>query len=333
MAPIPLDEHATGIFSLSASATIFAAAPAYFTPWPTRITGRSAEESICRGLFHPLRVRPAARGNVRVPLRSLRHLHLGFFLEDVERNVEHDGSAPARHHRLPRLARELRHHLRPRGLVHPLAVGLHGGGEIRLVVAISLLKRPPVELVGGYVARHGQKRNRIEKGVGQRYRHVGRARPAGGERRHRLARHPVIDIGHEAAQRLVSNRERLDFIGAFMERIQKTDVPVAAKAEHIGNLFLNEIIDDNLATIHVGQNKAPSGKNRGNNQGRITRENAHWRCRIKLKIDEKTRISQPTSLAARSPEFRALPASFSYGPWRQHREAEWVFASRLRAYP
>ena len=85
-------------------------------------------------------------------------------LEDVERNVEHDGAAPSRHHRLPRLARELRHHFRPRGLIHPLTISLHGRGEIRLVVAVGLLKRSPVELVGGYIAGYGQKGHRIEKG-------------------------------------------------------------------------------------------------------------------------------------------------------------------------
>ena len=42
-----------------------------------------------------------------------------------------------------------------------------------------------------------------------------------------------------------------------MERVQKTDVPVAAQSENVGDLFLNEIIDDDLAAIHAGQNMAP----------------------------------------------------------------------------
>ena len=60
----------------------------------------------------------------------------------------------------------------------------------------------------------------------------------------------------------MAHRERLDLIGALMERVQKTDVPVAAKAEYIGNIFLDEIIDDDLAAIHTGHNMAPSGINK-----------------------------------------------------------------------
>ena len=55
----------------------------------------------------------------------------------------------------------------------------------------------------------------------------------------------------------MAHRERLDLVGALMERVQKTDVPVAAQAEYVGNILLNQIIDDDLATIHTGQNMAP----------------------------------------------------------------------------
>jgi len=55
----------------------------------------------------------------------------------------------------------------------------------------------------------------------------------------------------------VAHRERLYLAGALMERIQKADVPVAAQAEDVGDVFLNEIIDDDLATIHAGQYTSP----------------------------------------------------------------------------
>jgi hypothetical protein len=53
IAPIPLEEQATGMRSRSASASRSLAAPPYLTPWPTRITGRSAASSISTALTTP----------------------------------------------------------------------------------------------------------------------------------------------------------------------------------------------------------------------------------------------------------------------------------------
>ena len=66
-------------------------------------------------------------------------------------------------------------------------------------MAVELLERAAVELAGRHVAGDRQERHRIEIGVGERDRQVHRARPAGREGRDRLARHAVIDVGHEAA--------------------------------------------------------------------------------------------------------------------------------------
>ena len=45
--------------------------------------------------------------------------------------------------------------------------------------------------------------------------------------------------------------KRSDLAGAFIERVDEADIPVAAKAEDVGNLLLDQIVDDNLATVHA----------------------------------------------------------------------------------
>ena len=50
---MPLAEQATGMCRRSASARRSSAAPPYFTPWPTRITGRSAASSMSTALATP----------------------------------------------------------------------------------------------------------------------------------------------------------------------------------------------------------------------------------------------------------------------------------------
>ena len=53
MAPVPLADQATGMRSRSASRNKSAAAPPYLTPWPTRMTGRSAASSMSSAVLTP----------------------------------------------------------------------------------------------------------------------------------------------------------------------------------------------------------------------------------------------------------------------------------------
>jgi hypothetical protein len=102
------------------------------------------------------------------------------------------------------------------------------------MVAIELLEGAAIELAGRHVAGHSRERDRIEKGVGQADRQVGRTGTAGGECRGRLPRHTVVDVGHEAGDTLMTTRDRGDLLGAFVERIDQADVAMAAEPEGVG---------------------------------------------------------------------------------------------------
>ena len=200
-------------------------------------------------LGQPVRVGAAATGDVGVPLLGPGRLLGRRLLEDVERHVEHHRPGTSGHHGLPGLAHRDRHHLAAGRLEHPLAVGAHRRGEIRLVVAVQLLEGAAIELGGRHVAGHREERHRIEIRVAEADRQVGRARPAGGEGRDRLAGDPVEDVGHEARDRLVMGRDGLDVLGALVQGVDEADVAVPAQAEGVGHLLLDEIVDDHLTAV------------------------------------------------------------------------------------
>ncbi len=201
------------------------------------------------GFFHALRVGAAAAGDVGVPILRPRRLLGGGFQEDIERHVEHDRSGASGGHGLPGLPDGERHHLAARGLEHALAIGPHSRGKVGLIVPIELLEGAAIELAGRHVAGHRQKRHRIQKGVAERDRQVGGAGAAGREGRGRPPGHPVIDIGHEAGHQLVMHRQRLDVVGALIERIDELDIAMAAQAEDLRHLLADEIVDDDLSPV------------------------------------------------------------------------------------
>ena len=115
-----------------------------------------------------------------------------------------------------------------------LAIGAHGRGEVRLIVAVQFLEGAAIELAGRHVAGHRHERHRVEKGVAERDRQIGRAGPARSEGRGRLARDAVIDVGHEAGDALVMHRDGLDVVRALVQRVDELDIAVPAKAEDLG---------------------------------------------------------------------------------------------------
>ena len=249
---MPLAEEATGICSFSASASRSAAAPPYLTPCPTRITGRSAASSMSTAFSTPSGSAPQRQEMLALHSFGLGRLLRRRLAEHVERHVEHHRAGPPGHHGLPRLAHRERHHLAAGRLEHPLAIGAHGGGEVRLVVAVELLECAAVELAGRDVSGHRQERHRVQKRVAERDRQVGGARTARGEGRGRLAGHAVIDVGHEPGDGLVMDRDGLDLVRPPIERIDELDVAVAAQPERIGHLLADEVVDDHLGAVeHV----------------------------------------------------------------------------------
>ena len=212
-----------------------------------------AEQHIDR-LDHAFRIGAAAAGNIAVPRLRVRRFLGGRFQEHVERNVEHHRPRAARRHGFPRLPDRERHHLAARRLEHLLAIGPHRGGKVGLIMPIQFLERAAIELAGRHVAGHRQERHRVEERIAERDRQVRRTRPAGGEGRGRPARDAVIDVGHEAGDALVMHRDGLDVVRSLVQRVDELDIAVAAQAEHLRHLFLDQIVDDDLGTIeHVAR--------------------------------------------------------------------------------
>ena len=178
------------------------------------ITGRSAASSMSTALTTPSGSAPQRLEILAFHSSRVRRLLGGGFHEDVEGNVEHHRARAAGHHGLPGLPHRERHHLAARRLEHLLAIGAHGGGKVGLIMPIQFLERAAVELAGRHVAGDRHERHRIEKGVAERDRQVGRARPAGGEGRGRPAGDAVIDVGHEAGDALMMHRDGLDVVAS-----------------------------------------------------------------------------------------------------------------------
>ena len=52
------------------------------------------------------------------------------------------------------------------------------------------------------------------------------------------------------------HRDRLDLVGALVQRVDELDVAVAAQAEHLRHFLLDQIVDDDLGAIeHVTRHR------------------------------------------------------------------------------
>ena len=251
MAPSPLAEAATGICRRSASRKQIVAGAAVAHALPDDDAGPLGRQQHVDRLDHAVRIGAAAARNIGAPFLRLRRFLGGGFHEHVERNVEHHRARAPGHHGLPRLAHRERHHLAARRLEHLLAIRAHGGRKVGLIVAIEFLEGAAVELAGRHVAGHRHERHRIEKRIAERDRQIGRARPARGKCRGRLPGHAVIDVGHEAGDAFVVHRDGLDVVLALEQRVDELDIAVAAEAENVGDLLLDQIVDNDLGSVEL----------------------------------------------------------------------------------
>jgi hypothetical protein len=126
-------------------------------------------------------------------------------------------------------------------------------------VAIGFLKGAAVELARGDIAGNGEVGNRVKVSVCKTYGNIGGAGTAGGKRCSRTAGNPIVDVRHESRHRLVTDRIGSNFCGSLVERVDETDVAVAAEAERMSNVFLDQIVNDNLAAVHPSQSITPLG--------------------------------------------------------------------------
>ena len=211
-----------------------------------RLLGR--EQHVDR-LHHAIGIGAAAAGNIGVPGDRVRRFFGSRLHEYVEGHVEHDGTGTTARHGLPGLPHRERHHLAAGRLEYLLAHGANGRGKVGLIMPVHFLERAAVELAGRHIASHRHERHGVEERVRKRNRQIRRARTAGGEGRGRPARDTVIDVGHEAGDALMVHRDGLDLVGTLIERVDELDVAVAAEAEHLRHLLLDQIVDNDLGAI------------------------------------------------------------------------------------
>jgi hypothetical protein len=216
------------------------------------------------GLDHAFRIGAATARNVGVPFFRFRRLLGGFFHEHIERHVKHHRPRPSGHHGLPRLAHCERHHLAARRLEHPLAIGAHGRREVRLIVAVQFLEGAAIELTGRDITGHRHERYRVEEGIGERDRQVGRAGAARSKSRGWLAGHAIVHVGHEACDALVAHRDGLDVVLALVQSVDELDIAVTTKAEDTGYLLPDQIVDDDLSSVELLVDISVSWKTRRN---------------------------------------------------------------------
>ena len=183
--------------------------------------------------------------------RRRRHLDVVFFLKDVERHVDIHRARPAGQHRGHGLAQRQRQHVDAGRLETVLHHRAQHIDEIGLKMPVDLLERAAVELRGRHVGGDGEHGRRIGQRAGQRHDDIGRARPARGQRRHRLVAHPEIGVRHMGRDLLVARRNELDAVARLVERIEHADIAVAAYAEDIRNIVGDQIVGDQLGALHA----------------------------------------------------------------------------------
>jgi len=76
--------------------------------------------------------------------------------------------------------------------------------------------------------------------------------------------HAEVGIRHVRRHLLVARRDQLDAIAGLVERVEHADVAMPADAEHIRDLALDQILGDQLGTLHprhrIGSSLHAAGK-------------------------------------------------------------------------
>ena len=234
--------------SLRANAVSSGLASASVTPWPTKSAGRFAlEDQVERGRDLVRRCAAALRAE---PRRRRRHLDVVLLLEHVERHVDVHRARAARQHRGGRLAQRERQHVDARRLERAFHHRADHVDEVGLVVAVDLLERRAVELLGRHVRGDREQRGGIRQRDLQRHHDIGGAGPARGQRRDRLVAHAEIGVRHVGGDLLVARRDQLDPVARAVERVEHADIAVPADAEHVRNLVPDQMLRDQVGTLH-----------------------------------------------------------------------------------
>ena len=175
---------------------------------------------------------------------------LRLLLEDVVGDVEIDRPRPPGDHRVEGLTQRQRQHLDPARLERPLDHRPQHLGEIGLIVGVEFLERPAIGLGGRHVGGDRQEGRGIRQRGDERHHDVGRARPGRGQRRDRAVLHPEIGVRHVAGALFVARRDQPHAVADGVERIEDAHVAVPAHAEDERHLLFDQVLGDDLATLH-----------------------------------------------------------------------------------
>ena len=203
------------------------------------------------GLCHPVRIRPAATGNIGVPFFRPGRIDGRRLFEYVKRDIENYRPRSSGYHGLPGLPDTQRDLFAAGRLEDTLTIGLNGGRKVAAAIAVCFLKRAAIKLTGRHVAGNRQEGNRVEKGIGQTNGQIRRTWTAGCKCCSRLAGHTVIHIGHETRHAFVTNRNCLNIVGTLVKCVYETDISMPAEAKSVGHLLADKIIDNHLTAVQL----------------------------------------------------------------------------------
>ena len=188
----------------------------------------------------------------RGALLGLRHVNVGLPDPEVVGDVDVHRAGPAGAGQLEGLGQELPEILDRMGLVAALGDHLRDAREVRLVVAVLLLQRPGVVLVGCDLARDPDERRRVVERVRHRDREQHRPRARGRVHGDHLPGGPEVGIGHIAGAGLDPREDDLDLVLAVVDAVEQADGAVARVAEQVRHLLPDQVLDDEVASAHLG---------------------------------------------------------------------------------
>ena len=185
-------------------------------------------------------------------LLGLGHVDVGGADPEVVRHVDVHGAGAAGARELERLRQELAEVLDALRLEAPLRDHLRDRREVGLVVAVFLLERAGVVLVRRHLAGDRDERGRVVERVAHRDRQQHRAGPGRGVDGDHLAGGAEVRVGHVPGRGLDPREDDLDVVLMVVDAVEQADRPVPGVAEHVRDLLLDQVLDDEVAATHLG---------------------------------------------------------------------------------
>jgi hypothetical protein len=209
-----------------------------------------AEQQV-EGALDGLRCPRRAPTGVARPVGGLRRVDVAGADPEVvgDVDVHRPGTSVARE--FERLGDDLGQVLDAVGLVAALRDRLDDAREVGREVAVLLLQRAAVELVGRHLAGDGHERRRVGEGVAHRDCEEHGARTRRRIDRDRNPGRAEVGVGHEPGRRLHPRPHELDLVLAVVDAVEQTDRTVTRVAEDVRRLLADEVVDHEVGPAHL----------------------------------------------------------------------------------